>query len=153
MFDIKGSFANVLLVVSLAFSSCSIAKMTSDKKVQEYNLGIEGSSPVYVPEELVEKLQADLRKFGGAIRSCSEGTGYWKNPLIERSVNYQIANAGFGCKLSLELYSGRRVSCVIPKSLLTNFSEAVLRRSKTGAALGDFSTEEKEILFDSGYCS
>ena len=153
MFKVKSSFSSFLLVVSLAFSSCSIGEERSGKNVREYNLGIEGSSPVYIPEDLMKELQSELRDFGELIKVCSEGSGSWTNPLIERSVNYQITNAGFGCKLSLELYSGTRVSCVIPKSLLSKFSNALLRRSQTGAALGDFSPEEKEILFDSGYCS
>lgn len=152
MFKVKLSLA-ALLVVLVAFSSCSIGKETSEKKVQEYNLGIEGSSPVYVPGHKMKEFQSELRGFGESISVCSGGTGSWINPLIDRAVSYQIANAGFGCKLSLKLYSGNRISCVIPKSLLGNFSEAVLRRSETGAALGDFSQDEKEILFDSGYCS
>ncbi|APD92475.1 hypothetical protein BM525_21690 (plasmid) [Alteromonas mediterranea] len=140
------------MVKTIVFLLAIASSFAEAKQTETYNLGIEGTRPITVPNEDAEKLKSELQLFAESIEACNASDGQWYNVSIDRTVKYSMKRNAFSCILNIKLYSGSEYQCMLPHSVTKRLSNAVVNRINEGGIFGDFSGTERDILFNQGYC-
>jgi hypothetical protein len=95
-----------------------------------------------------------IRDIGKALKKCQSKTRALSNPLINRDSLLSVAIGRNGCRYNYLREGNWKYQCTLPEKVSIELGDAMEKASlKSGMVLGDFTETEKNILFDSRFCS
>lgn len=141
-------FKVYILLLLVALSSHSYA---AEKRFAKYRVGdITHTLPV---KETTDYIMG-VRSVGEALKECQSLSRTLVNPLIMKASAFAVANGGNGCRYTLVREGNWLYKCTLPTKEAKMLGVAMENASmKSGMALGDFTEAEKEVLFNSRFCS
>ncbi len=139
----------------LPLVTLSVAASEPKRVFDEYSVKIndEMSVPVRLPKDEVLALRKGFIGLAEQIESCKNSKGSLDNPMISRSLSYTVKNGRAGCALSINSWASWEYKCQLPSVERISLAFAIKKRANTDEVLGDYSPEEKSILFDLDLCT